>query len=517
MPLHRFLPVSSFLALCLIGQAWAEVRLPSHFSDHLVLQRDAALPIWGTADPGEEVVVTFQQQEQKTTAGDDGRWSVHLAKTPAGGPYELTVQGKNTVTLKDVLVGEVWLASGQSNMDFTVAKTEKYYFAGTKDEAEEVAAANHPQLRMFTADWTMRAEPQRDVEGAWKVCTPENVREFSAVAYFFARALQRELGVPVGILTSTYGASTAEAWMSREALATEAALQPRLEKLDAAVNAFAADPTIAAGYARASQRWEEKAAEAKAAGQKLPRRPKNPDPVQDQHNATVLYNGMIAPLIPYAIRGAIWYQGESSVNDAPVYPLLQSTLIRDWRTRWGAGDFPFFYVQLASNHAPKPEPGNSRLASFREAQRKGLAVANTGMAVTIDIGDEKNVHPSNKQDVGARLARLALAKTYGKPVESSGPVLESVEAEGSTLRLKFAHCEKGLVAKDGALKHFAVAGKDGKWKWAEARIDGQTVVLSCAEIEAPIQVRYAWADHPEGCNLTNAEGLPAGPFSASVK
>ena len=509
--------VSPCIALCLIAYVRADVTLPAHFSDHMVLQRDAKLPVWGGADPGEEVVVRFQQQVQKTTAGDDGQWRVQLAEVPPGGPHELTVKGKNAITLKDVLVGEVWLASGQSNMHFTVAKTDKYYFAGTKNESEEVAAANHPQLRMFTADWTMRAEPQREVAGTWKVCTPENVREFSAVAYFYARELQRELGVPVGILTATYGASTAEAWTSREALAVEPELKPKLEKLDAGVASYVADPTLAEGYGHAMQRWEQKVAEAKATSQKTPRKPKNPDPAQDQHNATVLYNGMIAPLIPYAIRGAIWYQGESSVNDAKIYPLLQSTMIKDWRTRWGLGDFPVYYVQLANHKAPKPEPGNSRMASFRDAQTAALVVPNTGMAVTIDLGEEADVHPRNKQDVGARLARIALAKTYGKAIAHSGPVLEAVSAEDGALRLKFAHAGNGLIAKDGPLKHFAVAGQDGKWKWADAQIDGQTVVVRSTEVAAPVQVRYAWADNPEGANLVNPEGLPAGTFSATLK
>lgn len=484
----------------------------------MVLQREVKVPVWGTADVGEKVTVDFAGQQQTATAGADGKWSVRLEPLKASAEgRELKATGKNAMIFKDVLVGEVWLASGQSNMDFTVAQTPKYYFAGTMNQEEEVAAANHPRLRMFTADWTMRVEPQSDVVGAWKVCTPENVREFSAVAYFFAREIQRQLDVPVGILTCTYGASTAQAWLSREALSMKNDLKPILEKFDAAVTAFSTDAKAKAGFARATQRWEEAAVAAKAEGKNVPRKPKNPDPVQDQHNPTVLFNGMIAPVIPYGIRGAIWYQGESSVNDAPIYPLLQDTLVADWRTRWGQGEFSFFYVQLASNNAPKPEPGSSRLASFREAQTKALATPNTGMAVTIDIGDAKNVHPKNKQDVGARIARIALAKTYGKAVEYSGPVLDAMTAQDGVLRLNFSHIAGGLVAKGGSLKQFAVADADGKWTWAEARIDGNSVVVSSPEITAPVSCRYAWADNPEGCNLFNTEGLPAGPFSASVK
>lgn len=516
--MHSHSPLRSLPALlALTISAIADIRMPACFSDHMVLQREAKVTIWGTAHAGEVVAVEFAGQKQTATAGADGAWRVQLAPLPASAEgRNLTVTGKNTLTFRDVLVGEVWLASGQSNMDFTVAKTAKYYFAGTKNEAEEVAAAKHPRLRMFTAEWTMRAEPQRDVAGTWKVCTPENVREFSAVAYFFAREVQLQLDVPIGILTCTYGASTAEAWVSREALAAPTELRAKLEKFDTAVTAFAANDNARAGFERATQRWEEAAAKAKAEGRNAPRKPKNPDPVQDQHHPAVLFNGMIAPIIPYAIRGALWYQGESSTADAAIYPQLQGALVADWRARWGLGEFPFYYVQLAANNAPKPEPGNSRLASFREAQRQALATPNTGMVVAIDMGEEKDVHPRNKQDVGLRLARLALAKTYGRPVEYSGPVFASLAAAGATLRVKFTHVAAGLVAKDGPLKQFAIAGTDRKWVWAEARIEGDSVRVSNAAIAAPIGVRYAWADFPAGANLYNSEGLPAGPFEATL-
>jgi sialate O-acetylesterase len=504
--------------LCILTIAYtgfADVKLPACFSDHMVIQREAKVAVWGTAEPAEKITIAFGGQQKLVTADADGRWLAQLEAMPASAESrELAITGKNAVVFRDVLVGEVWLASGQSNMDFTVAKTAKYYFAGTKNEAEEVAAANHPRLRMFTADWTMRAEPQRDVVGTWKVCTPENVREFSAVAYFFARELQRQLDVPVGILTCTCGASTAEAWVSREALAAQPELRPKLEKFDTAVAAFAGNDSARAGFERAMQRWQENAAKASAEGRNPPRKPKDPDPVQDQHNPTVLFNGMIAPIIPYTIRGALWYQGESSSADAAIYPRLQGTLVTDWRTRWGLGEFPFYYVQLAANNAAKPEPGNSRLASFREAQRQALATPNTGMIVTIDVGEEKNVHPRNKQDVGLRFAKLALAKTYGRPIEFSGPVLTALSSEGAALRAKFTHVAGGLVAKDGPLQQFAIAGSDRKWVWADARVDGDSVLVSNPKIPTPVALRYAWADFPAGANLYNSEGLPAEPFEA---
>jgi sialate O-acetylesterase len=495
----------------------AEVSLPPHFADHMVLQRETPVPIWGAAAPGESVTVSLEAQQKSTVADSEGKWRVDLDPLAAGGPFTVRVAGKNVVELKDVLVGEVWLASGQSNMDFTVAKTEKYYFAGVANAEDEIAAANHPRLRMFTAEWTRSAEPQREVAGAWKVCTPDNVREFSAVAYFFAREVQRELDVPVGIVTCTYGASTVEAWIRREALANEPQLQPFLQKFDTAHAAYAADPARRTNYERAMARWESDEARAKAEGRRPPRKPKNPDPVQDQHNATVMFNGMIAPVIPYAIRGVIWYQGESSVNEAKLYPLLQNTLIHDWRKLWGRGDFPFYLVQIANINAPKPEPGNSRLAAFRDAQLQSLVLPNTGAAVTIDIGEEKDVHPRNKQEVGKRLALIALAKTYEKPVEYSGPVFASLEVEGDKARIKFTHTTGGLMAKDGPLKQFAIAGTDGNFAWADAIIDGDSVVLHSTQVPAPFAIRYAWADNPAGCNLVNGAGLPAVPFHAETR
>lgn len=507
----RTLAVATIVSAVRLSSTHAEVHLPAQFSDHMVIQRGVSVPIWGKAEPGEEVRVSIAGKEFLTTADHDGSWKTALTPIQAEGPHELLIQGKNTLRVTDVLAGEVWLASGQSNMDFTVARTDKYYFAGTAGAEAEIAAANYPKMRMFTADWTMRDQPQQDVVGQWKVCTPENVREFSAVAYFFARDLHDALKTPIGIITCTYGASTAQAWTSREALSAQATLKPFLEKFDEAVSRFAADEAAKGKYAQALERWKtavESAAETKA---KAPRQPKNPDPIQDQHNPTVLFNGMIAPVIPYAIRGVIWYQGESNTADAKIYPLMQKTLIEDWRARWGDGSLPFYLVQLANHHAPSVEPGNSRLATMREAQAEALALPSTGMAVTIDIGDEKDVHPRNKQDVGNRLARIALAKSYQQLIESSGPVFDSKEVVGDSMRLRFQHAD-GLHAKGGALKQFAIAGSDGRFVWAEAKIQDGLVVVRSPEVPLPTSVRYAWADNPDGCNLYNSTGLPAVPF-----
>jgi sialate O-acetylesterase len=482
----------------------AEVQLASPFTHHMVLQRDRAVPVWGTADAGAKVTVSFGGQNKSAVAGADGDWRVNLdampasaesrtmsIKGPAGAPMELT----------DVLVGEVWLASGQSNMDFSVSVKVKY-FAGVTNEEQEIAAANYPLIRMFTGAAAKSYTPQARVPGEWRVCTPETVPAFSAVGYFFARDLQKEIKVPVGIITLAYGASTAESWIQRETLAADPKLQPFLEQFDAKVKSYV-PPS-----AEEEKQWQETAAKAKAAGQRPPRRPR-PDPVQDQHNGTVLFNGMIHPVIPYAIRGAIWYQGESIVGgDAgrQLYPLVQATLIQDWRRLWGEGDFPFYIVQLAGQEAASNSP------FIREAQATVLQLPNTGMAVTTDIGEAKNVHPHNKQDVGDRLSRIALAEVYGRKLEYSGPAYESMKVEGGAIRVSFSHLGGGLVARGGPLKWFVIAGADLKFVPAEARIDGDTVIVSSPDVPTPVAVRYAWVNFPDGCNLYNSAGLPAAQF-----
>ncbi len=483
----------------------AEAWLPRIFSDHMVLQRDSANPLWGRAAPGAEVTATIAGKEAKATAGPDGGFRLELPALPAGGPHVLSIKaGAAERVLGDVMIGEVWLCSGQSNMDFTLAPTAKRYFAGVTNWQQEIAAARDPGLRMFTAEWTLREDPQPDVEGRWTVCTPETAGDFSAVAYYFARKLREELGVPVGLVTCAYGASTAEAWISPEKLAANPAFKPLRDAFAKKMLAYRDDPAALEKYGKALERWT-------AAGKKG-RAPKHPDPVQDQHNPGVLYNGMIAPLVPYGIRGAIWYQGESNVGTRRLYPALQEALITDWRARWGRRDFPFYFVQLAAHKAPAPEPGESSLASMREAQAAALALPATGMAVTIDIGDEKDVHPRNKKDAGLRLARLALAGTYGRDIVPCGPLYKMAEIEDGRVRLHFDHLGGGLVAKGGPLRQFAIAGDDRKFVRAEAEIAGETVIVSSPSIPRPAYVRYAWADNPAGANLYNSEGLPAAPF-----
>ena len=501
------------LALCV---ARAEVELASPFTDHLVLQRDQPVPVWGWADPGERVTVRLGWTTRKTTADATGRWRVELPALKASSKgRELVVKGSATakpIRLADVLVGEVWLASGQSNMDFTVAKTERYYFAGVNNEAEELAAANHPRIRMFTGEWQKRSEPAERVPGEWKVCTPETAREFSAVGYFFARRLQRDLNVPVGIVTMTFGASCAQAWVRREAMTADPRTAAELAKFDAQVAAYRADATAKEKYEAALATWKKASDEAKAKGARAPRGPKNPDPVQDQHNPTVMFNGMIAPVVGYGMRGVIWYQGESITAPRDLFPVWNEMLIRDWRGLWDR-ELPFYFVQLAGLDAKSNGP------EVRALQAQALKLPGTGMAVAIDIGDRKDVHPKNKQDVGDRLARLALRRTYGRTeVVDSGPVAAKVERrDDGALRVSFDELNGGLVAKGGgALGGFEVAGADGKFVAAEAVIDGDGVVLRAPTVERPGAVRYAWSGYPETANLINAAGLPAAPFMLAV-
>ena len=485
----------------------AEVKLASPFTSHMVLQRAMKVPVWGTAAAGENVTVAFAGQQKTATAGADGKWRVDLDPLAAAADGQmLSVSGTLTaqaLQLDDVLVGEVWLASGQSNMVFTVAGNGGPY--GLLNEADEIAAANFPKIRMFTAKDTKTYDPQATVAGAWQVCSPATVGGFSAVGYLFARDLQKELNVPVGIVTSASGASCAEAWISREALAGDPALKFMLDALDECEKYFRAAPadrpTVAPLHPTPINKPRAAGGRGGAAG----------DPARDQHFATVLFNGMINPLIPFAIRGALWYQGESICWGTPglnLYGAVQKKLIADWRARWGEGDFPFYLVQL---------PGQQNLSNnprIREEQAAVLAVPNTGMAVTIDTGEAKNVHPHNKEPVGDRLTRIALANTYGRKIEFSGPVFDAVQVGGGTARITFTHPGGGLVAKGGDLKGFFIAGADQKFVEATAKIDGASVVVSSPAVAAPVAVRYGWDNYPEGlgCNLRNAADLPAGPF-----
>jgi sialate O-acetylesterase len=435
------------------------------------------------------------------TADQDGKWAFNMNCPEAGGPYEMTLTGKNAITIKNIMAGEVWVCSGQSNMQWSVK--------ASANPEQEIAEANYPDIRLFTVERKVAQQPQSDCTGSWTSCSPETVPDFSAVAYFFGRELHKRLDVPIGLIHTSWGGTPAEAWTRRDALEADADFEPILTRYDDAIAKY---PQAKEEYEKKLEEWKQAAEKAKAEGEKAPRKPRPPFGPGNPHSPAGLYNAMIAPLIPYGIQGAIWYQGESNAGRAYQYRKLFPAMIKNWRDDWGQGDFPFLFVQLANFMAIKPEPGESAWAELREAQLMTLSLPNTGMAVIIDIGEAEDIHPKNKQDVGKRLALWALAKTHGKELVYSGPIYKSMKAEGNQVILNFDHVGGGLVAKaDEQLKGFAVAGEDRKFVWADARIDGDTVVVSSEDVSEPVAVRYAWADNPV-CNLYNKEGLPASPF-----
>jgi sialate O-acetylesterase len=637
------------LALALIARPTADGEPPRPFlnplfSDHVVLQRDVPVPVWGWAEPGQRIKVALAGQSVETTANDQGKWSAKLGPYPAGGPHVLEVTGPKSVEVKDILIGDVWVCSGQSNMEWPLILAN--------NAEKEVASASYPRLRVFTVPKTIALEPRATVDASWQVCTPQTAPGFSAVGYFFGRELGRELNVPIGLIHTSWGGTVAEAWASAGALEAMPDFQKALEEIPAETaeqdkprmkfeDAMAvwwkkndpgtseqppwSDPKLDATSWKTMKlpghweqgglpgfdglawfrkdvtlpdTWDAKAATLSlgpiddrdstfingvAVGQmnawNAPRNYKVPagllkagrnviavrvldtagnggfagedkdlkltpagdlkaEPISlagdwaykastplgqlstppeltatNPNKVTVLYNGMIAPLKPFPIKGAIWYQGESNAGRAAQYRKLLPTMIQDWRAAFESGDFPFYIVQLANFLPVQKQPVESAWAELREAQYLTTkALPNVGLALAIDIGDAVDIHPRNKQDVGRRLALNALASAYGKDVECSGPVYKAKEIQGPSIRLTFDHLGGGLVAKGSEkLEGFAIAGADGKYVWADASIDGDTIVVSSPKVEKPANVRYAWADNPI-CNLYNQAGLPAVPF-----
>jgi sialate O-acetylesterase len=494
--MRRFMALVGASLVCLTGSgARADVTLRRIFSDNMVLQQGVAVPVFGTAANGERVTVTFAGQTVSATAAD-GKWLVKLQPLKAGGPFEMTVEGNNKLTLKNVLVGEVWIASGQSNMGFTLR--------GAKTGPEAIAASDNPNLRLFSVPNVPSSTPLADLKGgAWVQASPKTTPNFTAVGYFFARDLQKALGVPVGIINSSWGGTFAEAWTNRAALEGNADLKVILDD-----------------YAKSMERyrttmlpqWQQKADAAKAAGQTPPKKPNDPAGDRGQHEPGALYNGMIEPLEPFAIKGAVWYQGENNGNRGYQYRKLLPAMIQSWRDAFGCGDFGFFIVQLAPFNAIVKQPGASDWAEVREAQFLATkALPNVGCVAINDVGNETNIHPTDKEPVGARLALQAEGKTYGMKVVSDGPTYRDMKVEGAAIRLSFDHTDGGLVCKGDALTGFAIAGADKKFYNAEAKIDGTSIVVSSADVAAPVAVRFGWAQYPV-VNLWNGAGLPAYPF-----
>ena len=477
--------------------AWADVSLPALFGDHMVVQRDLPVHVWGMAAPDEAVEVKFRDQSMSTAAAADGSWEVYLDPGSAGGPFGLAVEGNNRVEIADVYVGEVWVGSGQSNMVWPLQRS--------RDAEREIAAAQFPKIRYFKVTLDTSDKRLDDVEGQWQVVSPETAAEFSGVGYFFARHLYERLGVPLGIVQSAWGGTPAEAWTSARTLAEEPALADMSAEFAAEAKA---DEAV---YAERLATWEKRSAAAKAAGGEIPRRPPPPRALRPRNKPGALFNAMVAPLLQYGIRGVIWYQGENNAGRGQgyLYRRLFRAMIEDWRREWGIGAFPFLFVQLA-NYGRVPE--ESTWPELREAQAMALGLANTGMAVTIDIGNPTDIHPRNKQDVGLRLALAARAIAYGEhDLTYSGPIFRQATRDASGLRLWFDHVGGGLEARGGQLEGFQVAGRDGKFVAAQASISGNTVLVSSAEVKHPVRARYAWAADAKG-NLVNDAGLPASPF-----
>jgi sialate O-acetylesterase len=496
---------STALLLVSAVSTCANVMLPDVLGDSMVIQRGARVPVWGKADPGEAVAVSFAGQTKKTVAGADGTWRVQLDPLKANAtPATLLVKGKNTIELKDILVGEVWLVAGQSNMQFTLAET--------REAATAIAEASHPLLRLFNVSRQVAFKHKQPPLATWRACAPESVKDFSAAGYYFGVELQKELNVPVGLINSSYGGSQAEAWTPVGYLLASDELRPTVER----TKIWDEERTrVKTDYDEKLKQWRADTDRAKAAGARPSPSPSVPDALREYRVASSIYDGMIEPLMPFPVRGAFWYQGESNEERAQQYAVLLPTMIRAWRERWGLGDFPFGIVQLPNYRDPRPEPADEAWSHIREAQRRtALSTRNAGLIVTIDIGEAHDIHPKNKLDVGSRMARWALADVYGRKMIPTGPMFSKAKVAGPKLVLTFDDVGRGLRARDGdRLEEFAVAGADRKWHWAEARIVGRgSVEVWSPDVPSPVAARYAFNNNPRHPNLTNDTGLPAAPF-----
>lgn len=496
-----------FLGLFLFAPtAFADPQFASVFSDNMVLQRGQPVPVWGRAAPGEKVTVSFAGQSLSATADEKGAWSVTLTSLTAhktGQELKVTGASGEARLCKNVLVGEVWLCSGQSNMQWSLTRS--------MNGKKEIAAANYPMIRLLYVKRTASVTAKDKIQGLWQACTPKTAAPFSAVAYFFGRRLFKELDVPIGLINSSWGGTRAEAWTRLGALKAQESLAPLLKHWDQSIKTYDGKAEKER-FQKALARWKEKRKNLKK-GQRGPRRPRMRwDPATSYHRPGNLYNGMIAPLVPFAIKGVIWYQGESNLGRADQYKTIFPAMIRNWRSDWKQGDFPFYFVQLAPFRYRWAH--ESICAELWEAQLFTMkTVKKTGMAVITDIGDPKDIHPKNKQDVGRRLALWALAKDYGKTgLVCSGPIYKSMTVQGGTVTLSFDLFGSSLKSRDGqALTDFVMAGADKVFHPATAKIVGETIVVECDKVKEAKSVRFAWRDTANP-NLVNKEGLPASPF-----
>ena len=498
---------ASFTLSCLLMTATlGEVRLPSIIGNHMVLQREQTNPIWGWADAYESITIHIGDQRVQTQAAADGGWKATLDPLPIGGPYSMRIEGKNTLLLENIMVGEVWICSGQSNMQWSIN--------ASNDPDLEKLTAHYPNIRLVTVPRVGTQKPQFDFEGQWQPCSPETVGNFSAVGYFFGRQLHQTLNIPIGLINNAWGGSAAEAWVRRDLLEADARYEPLLERWKKTESDKALLKAMN-DYEAALETWETAAATARGLGKDIPNRPRRPNnALTSNHRPGNIYNGVLRPTIGYGIRGAIWYQGESNAGRAYQYRDLFPLMIQNWRDVWGQGDFPFYWVQLADFRMEKDQPSDSDWAELREAQTMTMSrLPNTGEAVIIDLGEAQDIHPKNKEDVGKRLARWALTREYGFDLVHQSPRYASMERQGSKITLSFVHVGGGLDLFDVQKPvGFTIAGADQQFQHAEGKILNQYQIEVWSEsVAQPVAVRYAWADNPV-CNVQNKEGLPLTPF-----
>jgi len=493
--------------------AFSQIKLPSLISDNMVIQRDSEISLWGSGSGKVTVKPSWTDETYTADCDSEGKWLVKVKTPAAGKPCKIDfTDADGSVGVANVLPGEVWLCAGQSNMQFNLSRS---YMSNS-----EVALAKYPDIRLFTVEPAYADEPQTECAGRWYLCDSETVRGFSAVGYFFAKELYAYLGVPIGLIDNSWGGTPAQSWVKRQVLESDDDLKPILAR---DMETIANKSVYEKEYEQTLKVWQQDVDKAKQLGKTAPVKPLPPMGLRPQNRSCTLYNAMIYPLLNYKIKGVIWYQGESNVDRAYQYRELFASLIESWRQDWNDPDMPFYFVQLASFYIQSPnehpavwpakgEPADDVWAELREAQLMTLKLKNTGMACIIDIGEPYDIHPSNKLDVGRRLSLWALSGTYGiKDIVVSGPLYKSFAVEGDKIRVSFDHTAGGLMAKGAAVEGFQIAGEDKKFVWADAVIEGDTVVVSSEAVKMPVALRYAWAIWPY-CNLFNDKGLPASPF-----
>ena len=505
--MRRIVPLAFLLLFTLFAPAMsrAETTLPNVFSDHMVLQRNLQNPVWGWDEPGTQVTVKIGDQSHTAKAGQDGQWQVKLDAMDVGDPLTLSVSGSSQVEIKDVLVGEVWVCSGQSNMQWTVSNSN--------DPDLERLTANYPEIRLITVPNRASQDSEKNFDGQWVHCSPETVNDFSAVGYFFGRQLYQTLNVPIGLIDNAWGGSAAEAWVNRDVLTKDGKYEALLTRWEGTEKSYNHEVEMNK-YKDRVKEWEEKVKAAKAAGKNPPGRPRAPrNPLTGNHRPGNLYGGCLHPIIGYGIKGAIWYQGESNAGRAYQYRTLFPLMIQNWRDEWKQGDFPFYWVSLADFRREAPAPGDSSWAELREAQTMTHALPNTGEAIITDLGEADDIHPRNKQDVAKRLARLALKNEYGYDIVARSPMYQSHEVNGNKVILTFDTFGSNLDTFDVREPiGFTIAGEDRVFVPATARIvAGNNIEVWSDNVQNPVSVRYAWADNPV-CNVQNTAGLPMTPF-----